>query len=721
MLLNQKTVNPKDALNIVDSLNVTSIENPITKTLTIPIIKRWVEYVSVEDEYSKELNVLSQKRIISDKVYKLVTEFVLSWYEPVVPVNKEQDWEVVVFKIRETRKTTINDLNLNLQLLMIKEFFDYNTRTIPLYDERWTPYQIGQDIETQRWIVPWLVWPTSRFALFSDKKFYKKSWKLKQDWQYYTDLVAWWITAIIAPRRWGKTIEAIDKCVKFMLSQLSFRDDKPVSCVFIAVSNEKLKTPIKYAKDLLKNFIDVWLATVTATEARIRTYEQDPQNPEWLRRKIIWTIEFISGQSDAAWVWDSYDYVVIDECERQPKTLREDIFPIISNEWAKCLLISTLNKRAERTWFYDIIVEWELNQDIPVQQLLAAWKTYCDTPQDKKDEVREQLHYELKESRMWVGKRFTGNDTELLTPRQKEIVENALKKYPVQYLAEWRGIFPEEKNWIEYETNVKQLDYEQWMYPEFLVTAYDPAELRDRAATVTIAISNNKIAVVDEMLIPPWSTSAIWPTMIRNFISQNTGFYKAKTHMFGYDANGQWLTIEDYLTQVWVYPNFRIRARWMQNWVTKTEHPVYKERTLWNVPKEYMVDLLREMLELGILTINSECVHLINELKTFQASTEDDDWIQQQKKYKKYEAKKWFTDDFVSALIYALWYALDPNGLWLKHSLLQHYYNDTINKIQQESPGQANKESFRELIRRRRNNQRRWPSWTSNVLTYYTG
>jgi hypothetical protein len=78
--------------------------------------------------------------------------------------------------------------------------------------------------------------------------------------------------------------------------------------------------------------------------------------------------------------------------------------------------------------------------------LLAAWKTYCDTPQDKKDEVREQLHYELKESRMWVGKRFTGNDTELLTPRQKEIVENALKKYPVQYLAEWRGIFPEEKN-----------------------------------------------------------------------------------------------------------------------------------------------------------------------------------------------------------------------------------------------------------------------------------
>jgi hypothetical protein len=52
-------------------------------------------------------------------------------------------------------------------------------------------------------------------------------------------------------------MEAIDKCVKFMLSQLSFRDDKPVSCVFIAVSNEKLKTPIKYAKDLLKNFIDV--------------------------------------------------------------------------------------------------------------------------------------------------------------------------------------------------------------------------------------------------------------------------------------------------------------------------------------------------------------------------------------------------------------------------------------------------------------------------------
>ena len=137
MLLNQKTVNPKDALNIIDALNVTSIENPITKSLTIPITRMWVEYVSVEEEYSKELNVLSQKRIISDKVYKLVTEFVLSWYEPVVPVNKEQDWEVVVFKIRETRKTTINDLNLNLQLLMIKEFFDYNTRTIPLYDERW--------------------------------------------------------------------------------------------------------------------------------------------------------------------------------------------------------------------------------------------------------------------------------------------------------------------------------------------------------------------------------------------------------------------------------------------------------------------------------------------------------------------------------------------------------------------------------------------------------
>lgn len=718
LLVNQKTIDPKSSLMIKEALNVTVIENPITKTITIPIPQKWKKYISVDEQYAKEISELSQKRIISDKIYKLIIEFILDWYEAV-----QEEWEpdsAVVFKIRDIKKLRVWDLNQNLQLLMIKEFFDYNTRSKPLYDERWAPYQIWQDIETQWWVVKWLVWPTTRYALFSDKKFYKKTGKLKQDRQYYADLVGWWITAIIAWRRMWKTYVAIDSCIKFMLSELSFRDDKPVNCAFIAVSNEKLKTPIKYAKDLLKNFIDVWLASVTNNEARIWTYEQDPLNPEWLRRKVLWIIEFVSWQSDAAWVWDSYDYIVIDECERQPKSLREDIFPIVSNEWAKCLLISTLNKRAERTWFYDIIVEWEINQDIPVEQLLNARRLYCEAPENKKEQVREEQHFELKESRMRVWKRFTWADWELLSPRQKEIVEGALKKYPVQYLAEWRWIFPEEKNWIEYEMSIKQLHFEERTYPEYIITAYDPAEMKDRAAVVTIVVSNNKIAVVDEMLIPPWSTSAVWPTMIRNFIAQNTAFYKWKKHMFGYDANWQWLTIEDYLTQVWVYPNFRVRARWPQSGVTKTEHPVYKNRTLYNIPKDYMVELLKEMLELGILTISADCVHLINELKTFQASAEEDDWLVIQKRYKKYEAKRWFTDDFVSALMYALRYALDPNWLWLKNSLLESYYNDTINQIQKDSPESVQKESFRELFHRRRAKQNPSSRSTSDVLNYYT-
>ena len=139
-----------------------------------------------------------------------------------------------------------------------------------------------------------------------------------------------------------------------------------------------------------------------------------------------------------AWVGDSADLIVIDECERIPKNVWEDVFPIITNEWAKCLLISTLNKRSEKSWFYNVIVKWEqeelkrwLVSESPRDVINDVWNKYVQPHIDWWEDYTKWIHRidvdaikkEMMIRRMWVGIRFTGEDIDYWTNQERDIAE----------------------------------------------------------------------------------------------------------------------------------------------------------------------------------------------------------------------------------------------------------------------------------------------------------
>lgn len=677
----QKVVDPNLTLEIRQNVNMKlwTITTSFTDNdVYVPTLTRWdLEqwYINVREEYVVQAGDLSKRKVISDKVYQIITKYILESYDP---YKNTETWEVVFWIKKEW--SSIKSSGTLLDFVILKEFFTFRTRPEdrPLVNKEWMPFKISSTIETQFWPVPWLVWPNVRHSLFSWTKFYQEKWKLMQTWQYKAKLMKWWIWAIVAARRAGKTVTAIEEWITTLISQLHQWWLRPTSVAFIGINQPKLKTPLKYARTVMQPFIDAWVAEMTAKQINIVTYEQ---NQVWkLVKKIVWTMDFFWWKDEASWVGDSYDLIIIDECERQPQELWEDILPIVTNEWSECILISTLNKRAVKTWFYDVVVDWEQALDIE-PLLLQAWEEYCSATSKQEWELIRQKWYDfLKEERMWTSARFTWDEIEHIPERKLNVIRESLKKYPVQYLTEWCSVFPEEQNKIEYEHAVQRVDNQLASSPDYLVSAYDPAELSDNAAVVTISANSWMIYVVNEMLIPKWSTSTVAPSMISNYISQQWQMYVCprSKNMFGYDCNGIWLTIEDYLIQVWVYPNFRVMARWNQEWVIKAEHPTQKNRTMYRVPKNYMVELLIEMLDMNKLVISEDCVHLIEELKHFKKSSKDS-WKSTSYTY---NASNGHHDDFVSALIYALWYLLDSNWLWYKNQVLTSFYESTIKIVE---------------------------------------
>jgi hypothetical protein len=58
-------------------------------------------------------------------------------------------------------------------------------------------------------------------------------------------------------------------------------------------------------------------------------------------------------------VGDYADFIVIDEAEKIPENVFDDFYALVTNERSRILMISTLNPRSEKTWFYNKLIEGE--------------------------------------------------------------------------------------------------------------------------------------------------------------------------------------------------------------------------------------------------------------------------------------------------------------------------------------------------------------------------
>lgn len=70
----------------------------------------------------------------------------------------------------------------------------------------------------------------------------------------------------------------------------------------------------------------------------------------------------------------------------------------------------------------------------------------------------EAMKADMRYARQWVGLRFTGEDSDLKTDKEKGFARDRLRGTKAYY-PEWRAIFPEDTQLYDYESSLKEPEY----------------------------------------------------------------------------------------------------------------------------------------------------------------------------------------------------------------------------------------------------------------------
>lgn len=629
---------------------------------------------NITSEFVDFISYMASNKVLKEKnftVWKWILKEYELWEEerpaPLPPLH--------YFRTTTVRSTApiwlgqVESLQEMKELCAKKEFLDGLIKFRPV-KIKWKvieqPYENIQ-LPTQWTTVFWSYTTALRYMLFKDTRYYNKlkPGETLQPRQWTAKLHEWWITAVIAPRRWGKTYYATSRIIEEFTRDKQHAD-KPVRVIFIGINRKKNKTVINYilamSQDLLRHGYFDWNASEQIMYYREKgaTKQQD---------RTLGIIEFIGARDEDAWVGDSADLIVIDECERIPKNVWEDVFPIITNEWAKCLLISTLNKRSEKSWFYNVIVKWEqeelkrwLVSESPRDVINDVWNKYVQPHIDWWEDYTKWIHRidvdaikkEMMIRRMRVGIRFTGEDIDYWTNQERDIARNALRENPTAYYPERWWIFPEDIKTYDFESSIKAPEYFHNKLYKYVVVAYDPAESRDKAAVVFLwwNESEKKIEIIKITKLP--SNYTFHGPYIKDALKEAQRYIvpqgirdPSNSVYFAYDHNWVGHGLEPYFTEVGIRIDLKIKftGQWTPN----------KKWNLHTVPKQFLVSITQNVFEHGSVSINQSCTELIEEMENYKGITNE------QTGNTKYKAWIW-SDDFVSAMMIWMYFILEYMG-----------------------------------------------------------
>ena len=540
----------------------------------------------------------------------------------------------------------------------------------------------------------WHYTSSVRFAMFWEEKYYKRirPGQTLQPWQWIAKLYTGWVTSVVAPRRGWKSYWWIEEAVEMFTADTQERS-KPIRVLFVGINTKKLKTVIKYLLSFTKAFTQAGYFDWEASK-NIMHYRKKESNKKATEADDLGTIEFIWSKDEDAWVWDYADLIIIDECERIDENVWEDIMPIITNEWARCILISTLNKNSQKTWFYNQLVQGEteelqrnlMQQDV-VTVIREKWNKRVQPTIDKVASIEAEtgqpvpfeewinwididaMAADMRYARQRVWLRFTGEDNDLKTEKEKWFARDRLR-WTKAYYPEWRAIFPEDTGVYDYESSIKDATYFQWRKYSFVTVAYDPAESKDKAALVCMWYDNiqNKIELFRIEKLPnnytyhgPLIKRMLTECADRIDVASLPDWIAPEQRVFfAYDFNWVGQGLEPFFQECGVRIDLKVRFTG-QGWITKKgiNH---------NVPKELLVNMLQNTMDHWALVINQDCHEFIEELEHYKSYYNPDTG------YTKYQAEHGASDDFVSAAMIGTYFILEYMG---------EKFNITKNEIEQ--------------------------------------
>ena len=433
------------------------------------------------------------------------------------------------------------------------------------------------------------------------------NWFCLQNWQMMVWLLSWWVTYVIWPRWWGKSLYINWDMAGYLLKDITDNNERVQEWtqLYMGLSQKQNAPYMVYSQQMLNNLIDLpsfcnklsdWtgLYIVDWDKQRKLEYVTTNQNDPTRSRR---TRKF---------VWDEADYLDWDY-----------VGTAMSTADSLVTLISTIGPNTQAGNFYRGWLNAYKNQrnyepiDVLIHDIwIKYWLHLCKSRKDYERKIRnwdfERMRAEFIQRRPEVALHFTMDDVEFLTEEQKDAqVSRVLNARGYDYmLAEYYG---------EYSTDqtVFNVDWVQQSCPsdcDYRALGYDEADTFDNPGLCILWAKEGKYYIKETLNLSKESNQrfAKMKDIIQGY--KNTG----KPTYLIIDASRWWAAARE-LWLLWMPCDMLIK------W---TGNVTYQPWARHNVGKAWCIEMIKNsFFDTNILYIDPACYGewgLVEELSHFK-------------------------------------------------------------------------------------------------------
>ena len=575
-------------------------------------------------------------------------EFILSRFMD--SYHLDNDW---VFHRREAEdKSALESTRNVLALCMMKDIILWIFRVTPLKipagknkknfnKTEFIEWDIGEDFSIDYEVqgtkyktnLFWVYKPKLFEAMLSDTGRQFNGFCL-QNWQMMVWLLSGWVTYVIGPRWWGKSLYINGDSAGYLLKEITDSNERiqEFSVLYMGLSQKQNAPYMVYSQQMLNNLIDLpTFCNKLSDSTGLYIVDWDKQ------RKL----EYVTtNQNDPTrsrrtrkFVWDEADYLDWDY-----------VGTAMSTADSLVTLISTIGPNTQAWNFYQGWLNAYKNQreyepiDVLIHDIwIKYWMHLCTSRKDYLKKIKngdfEKMRAEFIQRRPEVALHFTMDDVEFLTEEQKQAqVIRVLNARGYDYmLAEYYG---------EYSTDqtVFNIEWVQLACPndcDYWVVGYDEADTFDNPWLCILWVKDWKYYIKETYNLAKESNERF--AKMKQIITD----YKNKWNpvYLVLDASRWWAAARE-LWMLWMPVDMLIK------WTGNVTYQPWARHNVW---KQWCIETIRSsFFDTNIIHIDPACYGegwLIEELSHF-------------KKYKSSaRGEKKIHDDQVSWMMLVLYFA----------------------------------------------------------------
>ena len=587
-------------------------------------------------------------------------EFILSRFMDKYHLDK--DW---IFHRREQEdKSALESTRNVLALCMMKDIILGIFRVTPIRipagkDKKnlgkteyiewdiWEDFSIEYEVQGEKYKTNlfWVYKPKLFEAMLADT-WRQFNWFCLQNWQMMVWLLSGWVTYVIWPRWWGKSLYINWDSAGYLLKEITDSNERiqEFSVLYMGLSQKQNAPYMVYSQQMLNNLIDLpSFCNKLPDSTGLYILDWDKQ------RKL----EYVTtNQNDPTrsrrtrkFVWDEADYLDWDY-----------VWTAMATADSLVTLISTIGPNTQAWNFYQGWLNAYKNQREyePIDVLIHdIWTKYgmhlCKSRQDYIKKIKnwdfEKMRAEFIQRRPEVALHFTMDDVEFLTEEQKTAqVVRVLNARGYDYmLAEY---------YWEYSTDQTVFNIEgvQLACPgdcDYWVVGYDEADTFDNPWLCVLWCKDWKYYIKETYNLAKESNErfAKMKSVIQDLKNKQKPVYLVL------DASRGWAAARE-LWMLWMPVDMLIKWTWNVTYQPWARH---------NVGKAWCIEMIRSsFFDTNLIHIDPACYGewgLVEELSHFKK------WRASARGEKKKH------DDQVSGMMLVLYFAWFHDQLWTKDVL----------------------------------------------------